>query len=255
MKLRNKPILALMAKIQNDEQFDIDFEAISCQVEDFDFKKIAQSNIKKNYAPLLKKNGFSQYKRNVYVRENDKLVEIIRFQVRQFDLRIFTYYLPLFYGTDQVISFGATISDYCYIGVKSYGSVQEQYDSYMEGNVTNQFKKMYIILQELVLKEMNRMKSFHHFTNALRDKDVTFFGEEPFNWSEKAPNYRYFFGVEKCLTGDFSKGISLLKNLDISKEDVLGSLKYRDNLLCDSREEFMIRLEEVCQNRRLDYKL
>lgn len=238
--------------------------------ETYDFKKAMQAYVREEIAPFLKENGFTKYGTLKYVREMDGLAQFIIIRVAKYEVRIFAYYLPIFYPNDHISNFGIELTG-CngghLLNGKYFTTIYEmekfdraiQFQNYKTKHISS-MKKISNAIREGIIPEMNEISSFEIFVSKLKEKEPCFFGNQLINEFRKGFVYQFIMAIDECMNGEVKVGIQKLSKVSdlLPDDDVNELIKRLINISTDAeitKEMFYDKLEFMCDERRKKYKL
>ena len=228
-------------------------------LENYDFKKAMQQNIKDNFKPLLLSNSFTKSGNSKYIREKAGLVQLIVFRIEKDRVKAFASLIPLYYPLDYILSYGIEITGsngFKLLNGKYFTTIYEsehfdkaiQLKNYYSKHQIN-MQKLFLSIKEGVLPEMDRIDSLDKFIKLFDQNDPVFFGYEFDNDLRKTATHKYIVAAYSCLKKDFQKSICELKQLKDQiywKEKEL--IECTELLLRPEHGEQDISYERFCEN-------
>lgn len=227
-------------------------------VQNYEFKKAMQQIINDEFKPLLLSNGFTQSKRNRYIREKAGLVQLIIFRVGVDSVRAYASFCPIYYPFDYVLDYGIEITGsngFMLLDGKYFTTVFEpeysdkaiQLEHYHSKHKVN-MQKLFLSVKEGVLAEMDRIASLDEFVGMFDQSDPVFFGWRFDNDIRRTGAHQYILCVHTCLKKDFHSGLQKLMHLNslLAQDDELKECA--ELLLIPGNGEQDITYESFCEN-------
>lgn len=239
--------------------------------ENFEFKKAVKQNIKENVVPLLKAEHFVAYTLNKYIREVDYIAQFVIFRFEVDRMKAFAAYYPIFVPFDNLLSYGIEItgsSGIKLLGGKYFTTIYEsepsdnqiRFQNFQEQHL-EKLDKIFLSFKEGIIPEFNEINSFDKFINKFDDAEPKFFGDRFRRHFRNHEVHKYIVSIDHCLNKQFEQGVVELKNLvNDNAEDVISQCaKYllyaQEGDSVVTREQFVTRLENICDYMRRKYKL
>lgn len=239
-------------------------------MESIEFKKWVQTQIQTDLAPIFRKEKLKKGRTNCYVREQNNMLQIIQFVIRQHNVKLIGGISPIFYpltilpyyGFDLLSSEKHLCQSGIYVPLPITG-VPAVTPAAME-----KWEEMRRIIVDKILDQFNQVSDLDELME-IAQYDVP--DRAPWNGVKW-----YVRGVHQCRFGDFSQGVEWLKKAQSYKSDYLALLEdgildiNRDqfalvfhyiDLLCDAvtddpdNTKFLSVYEMICENTRKQYKL
>lgn len=243
----------------------------SFNVEDFEFKKAVKQNIKENVIPLLKAEHFVACTSNKYIREVDYIAQFVLFRFEVDRMKAFAMYYPIFVPFDNILNYGIEItgsSGVELLGGKYFTTIFEsgpsdkqiQFQHFQEQHL-EKLNKIFLSFKEGIIPEFNEINSLDKFINKFEDEEPRFFGDRFRNVLRRRPVHEFILGVDYCLNKQFEQGVVELKSLvnDDAEDLISQCAKYllfdQEDQSIVTKEQFVIRLEKICDYMRKKYKL
>lgn len=242
-------------------------------MENIEFKKWVQTQIKTNLLPVFSNNGFKKGRTNCFVRERTNIVQFLQFEVKQYMVRL--------YGGTSPIYFPLQSLPYCGFQLSSDESLLCRNGIYVpipvqgKSMVTYEAITQWIVLESIILDSI--LPQFDKISNLEELMESSSY-DVPHNDTWNGVKW-YTQGVYQCLSGDFQKGVEQLKKAHDCKQGYLKYLKdvgcmfepqkdqmaaifhYIDLLYsaissnCFNKKSFLDMYEDICSDVRKWYKL
>lgn len=244
---------------------------IDYNLENYDFKKAMQQNIKDNFKPLLLSNSFTKTGNSKYIREKAGLVQLITFRIEKDRLKAFASFFPLCFPVDYILTYGIEITGsngFKLLNGKYFTTIYEpeyfdkaiQLKNYYSKHQIN-MQKLFLSIKEGVLPEMDRIDSLDKFIKLFDQSVPVFFGYEFENAYRKTAYHKYIISIYSCLKKNFQKGIHELKQLkdQILEKELIECIELllepEDGERDISYDKFCENYETLCDMRRKKLKI
>lgn len=241
--------------------------------ENYDFQKAVRQFIRQEIRPLLRDEGFAEYRPFQFARERSGLAQFITFSIQKRQLKAFAYFLPVWSFCDTVMEYGIEITGSSGIGLLSgkYFTVVFE-DEFLDRAV--QFRhfqqehlphlgQIVLSLREGVLPEMNAVASLNALIAILESDSPVFFGRHD-RQARTSVYGRFVEGVYTAAYRDFAQGREQLaafrESLRVPGEPDGEMEEWIDMLLAPSptaspQEAFRANLERVSEDFRQKHAL
>jgi hypothetical protein len=191
-------------------------EIIDFSVEDYDFKKASQKNIRVNIEPILKDAGFRKYKPTSFVRERKSLAQIVFINPTKYRVEAWASFLLLYEPRDYAVEFGTQLvsgggltgwagKEYnVVLRVTEHHDKAKQVHEYYEQHVPD-FQTLTLVLRDIVIPEMDRIDSLNCFMHELADENARLFGRSFYGrfFTKTSNDFNsYILGVHDSLSGN-----------------------------------------------------
>jgi len=239
----------------------------------FSFKEALQKEINSKIVPILKENCFKKYRKNLFIREKENLVQTILFQLRKNVLYAYAHFMPIYvsydnswrYGIEITGATGASLLDGKYF-TTIYA--ENYFDRKIQPIHLTSFQKLTMSIVEGALPEMNEINSFSKFAFRLK-QDGVFLGYnclDPVGLIDRLI-YKYILAIYDALEGKdnesyfaFTEIHKILTERALEHEG--GFLKFVATILSAydessqiNKADYLTKLNELSNEMRKKYKL
>ena len=242
-------------------------------MENMEFKKWVQTQIKISLVPIFNCNGFKKGRTNCFVRERTNIVQFLKFEIKQFKVRLYGGISPIYFPLQALpyyrFKLSANESHLCANGINVPILIHSK--PIVTPETISQWAELESIILDSIFPQFDEISNLNELMSAsdydVPDNDVW----NGIKW--------YAQGVYKCLSGDFKEGVEQLKEAYLCKQgylkyvkdtgctfdpqkDQLAAIFYYIDLLhkamlsnCFSKESFLDVYECICSDSKKWYKL
>lgn len=190
-------------------------------MEDIEFKKWVQTQIKTNLVPFLKNSGFKKCSINYFARERNNIVQYLRFEIKRSKVRLYGGICPIYFPFQVLPYCGfqlpAAERQLCANGI--YVPIPVQGAPSVTAEAVSQWSALESIIQKSIIPQFDKISNLDELMAAspydVPDNDVW----NGVKW--------YAQGVYQCLSGEFQTGI---KQLTAAYHCKQGFLKYLEDI-------------------------
>lgn len=242
-------------------------------MENVEFKKWIQVQIKNNLIPILNDSDFKKSRANFFVREKDGVVQFLQFELKQSKVKVNGGISPIYFPLQSLPYHGFDLSPaesrLCAMGISVSPSVEGM--PVITSEAMAKWKELEEIVRNPILAQFEKISSLDSLM-AIASYNVP----DNDNWNGVK---WYAQGVYECLSGNFQKGIEQLRAaqrckigyldylkevgcvFDAKKDAVDAIFSYIDLFCCSisntnpSKDVFLEVYKDVCQQSKQWYKL